>query len=101
MPEVQAATGPPGWLTLSSDLLRAVAWPAVVFFFLWYFRKEIKQVLAAVPLALGRLRSAKMPGVELTLERVELRLPQAEREAKGLQLPPGEVPQLRREKEDE
>jgi hypothetical protein len=42
-----------------------------------------------------------MPGVELTLVQVEQRLPLAEKEAKDLRLPPGEVPQLRHKKEDD
>jgi|ERR1039457_3591747 hypothetical protein len=96
---VEAISTPPGWFEQSSDLLRAIAWPSVAFFFIWYFRSEIKQLIVAIAVALGRLRSAKMPGVELTLVQVEQRLPLAEKEAKELQLPPGEVPLPRRKHE--
>jgi len=94
---MESVPTPPTWVGQLSDLLRAVAWPSVAFFFVWYFRTEIKQLVVAIAIALGRLRSAKMPGIELTLVQVEQRLPLAEKEAKELQLPPGEVPLPRRE----
>jgi hypothetical protein len=96
---MEAISAPPGWLEQVSHLLRAVAWPSVAFFFIWYFRTEIKALVVAIAVALGRLRSAKMPGIELTLVQVEQSLPLAEKEAKELQLPPGEVPLPRREHE--
>lgn len=96
---VEAISIPPGWLEQSSALLSAIAWPLVAFFFIWYFRCEIKQLIAAVAVALGRLRSAKMLGVEVTLVQVAQRLPLAEKEARELQLPAGEVPLPRREHE--
>jgi hypothetical protein len=83
-----------GWFTLISDLVRTLPWPTVAFFFIYYFREEIRGLLAALPAVLERLRSAKMLGIELNLAEVGQRLPIAEEEAKSLRLPPGEVPQL-------
>lgn len=54
-------------VTAFAALIGAMAWPAGLFFFVIYFRAEIRKAIAGVPLFLDRVRKMKVAGIEAEL----------------------------------
>jgi hypothetical protein len=69
------------------ELVKAVAWPLVVLYFLLYYRKEIQGLLREMPDVVRRMRSAHGLGLEIELDKIGTDLPAAEAEAKNVVLP--------------
>jgi hypothetical protein len=78
------------------ELVKALAWPCVVMYFLLRFRSQIVSVLEELPGALRRMRSAHGLGVEIELDRISEGLPLARREALALELKMPLVPRPQR-----
>ena len=67
------------WLTFISSLARALAWPAVFFFFLWRYSAQIADVLNALKLRRFRFGEAEAEFGE-TVERAVADLDESRRE---------------------
>jgi hypothetical protein len=50
------------------EFLAAIAWPVAIFSALWLFRKQIENLLGAVPALLGRVKTMKFPNFEVEAE---------------------------------
>lgn len=74
------------------ELVKAVAWPLVVLYFLLYYRTEIRRLLKEMPYVVRRMRSAHGLGLEIELDRIGTELPGAEAEAKNVVLPMPSTP---------
>jgi hypothetical protein len=68
------------------ELIKAIAWPCVVVYFLLRFNRQIASLLNELPNAVQRLRSAHGLGVEIELDKIGGELTIAEQEAKTLSL---------------
>ena len=71
------------------ELIKALAWPCVVFYFLIRFHSELKSLLREMPDAIRRMRSAHGLGVEIELDKIgsELQIAGEEARALSLQMP--------------
>lgn len=78
------------------ELVKGVAWPGVVFFFLVRFRPEIKQLLTELPKTFRRLRSAEGLGLKVELDVLDADLRVAQEETAHLELPAGRDPSTER-----
>ena len=74
------------------ELVKALAWPTVVLFFLVRYHRPIRKILDALPAVIHRVRSAHGLGVEIELDKIADELPIAERQALSLSLEPTEAP---------
>jgi hypothetical protein len=57
-------------LTAVAALVGAVAWPTALFCVAFFFRSELKSILAKVPGIFDRMKKATLPGVAFELEQV-------------------------------
>lgn len=74
------------------ELIKALAWPCVVMYFIVKFRSQIGSLLGEMPSVVRRMRSAHALGLEIELDRIGEELPLAERQAQQLSLQLPTVP---------
>jgi hypothetical protein len=68
------------------ELIKAIAWPFVVLYFLVRFHSQIGLLLREMPDAVRRVRSAHGLGVDIRLDRLGDELTLADSEARQLSL---------------
>jgi len=83
------------------ELIKALAWPCVVVYFLVRFHKQIASLMSEMPRVVQRVRSAHGLGLEIELDKIGNELPVAERQAQLLSLPMPPVPTLNKTQEGE
>jgi hypothetical protein len=82
------------------ELVKALAWPCVAFYFLVRFGSEIRLLLIEVPSLFRRVRTARALGVKFELDRLELDLKLAEKDAHHVRLKPPKEPLPSKTRED-
>jgi hypothetical protein len=72
------------------ELVRALAWPLVAFYFGSKFQGEIRSLLREMPHMVRRIRSAHGLGIEIKLDRIggELEIAEVKAQTLSLKFPP-------------
>jgi hypothetical protein len=76
------------------ELVKALAWPCVVMYFILRFHKQILSLLSEMQGVVRRVHTAQGFGMQVELEKIGDELPVAEKQAQGLSQPVPPVPSL-------